>query len=773
MQLIHTRLNRVGTLVAALALMLLPLFTAVLTIAPQSVAAAPPSTGTTVVGEPKHVNVRMTNTPPTLTADQRARLEAATTRSNRPTATEPVGPNATVKNGPPSVPSFAPKQGQNTTAVGPKKADDFVAFQNSPFGSAAPLGHRAQVPESDSAGTATTVLATGNWWAALTTTSGNSFSYINPYTEFPSINGGFCCDQRVLYDPVRGIIIWELQYITGADNNNTVRFAVATPANAALGSWYYYDINGTTAGYPTSPGVELDYPNMAIDNGNLIYTANTFFGGATSTSTGTAFRLPLDTLANHTSLTVGFLNAGFGMVPSQGFGSTIYIVRHMNTTQLGLYTWPDASSAPTGPVTLSHSAYVTSAHNCPSPDATDACARDDTRIKSVFQSFGILGVAWDVGQGTGGLGTFAKPYVHIAQYSLATNALLAEPVISDPNTAYAFPFFAPNGRGNIGGNIVFSGGTYYPSSALILADDFTSGANWNFLYARFGTNGPGILRWGDFTSVHPIGGNGNVFLAPTYTVQGGTCSTTSNGCDNVENRFFIFGRQRDNPFYGKEALPAIVRNGVFYERNALNSGNPDIAAPFGVGTDQPLMCDFDGNGTRTPTIYRNGAFYWSTSYDGSVFGGGVGFGTTGDIGLCGDWTGSGHDGIGIYRNGAFYLSNSATAPAVNFAFGFGTTGDIPIVGDWSGSGHDGIGIYRNGLFALSSSVSAPAVSYAFNFGGAAGDIPVTGDWNRTGSAKVGIYRGGGWYLSNSLPATSVDIIFGYGGAAGDKAVVWR
>ncbi|MHB8644755.1 MAG: hypothetical protein ACYDAR_03070 [Thermomicrobiales bacterium] len=783
MKRMHKRLSRAGAVLTSFAFVLLPLLTAVVSVAPQSVSAAAPVSGTTVVGLPNHVNVKMTGTPPVLTAAEQARLDAGTKNSNKPGVTEPVGPNATVKNGPPSVPSYPP------TPNGKQKASDFNLFQAHAYGATIPaMGYRSQVPENDAAGTTDEIMATGNWWAAISTNRGASFSFINPYSQFPSISGGFCCDQKILYDQSRGIFIWELQYLTpaeamtGTSNSNTDRFAVATHANAAIGSWYTYDINGATAGYPTSPDVELDYPNMALDNGFLVYTANTFFGGATSSSTSTAFRLSLDTLAAHGSLTVAFFNGGFGMTPSQGFGSTIYLVNHANTTQLRLYTWSDASGAPSGPILLLNSAYVTTQHHCVSPDATDACRRDDTRIKNVFQTFGFLFVVWDVGEGTGGLGTFTMPYVHIAQYNLTTDALVQEPIISDPSTAYAFASFSPNGRGNVGGNIVYSGGSFYPGSAFIIADDFTSGVQWNFNYLGSGTNGPGILRWGDYTDVHAVGGNGNIWLANTYDVEGGTCPTNSNRCDNVVNRFYMFGRERDNPFFGKQALPAIFRNvggsGVFYERNSFSSGAPNITAVFGAGTDQGMMCDFNGDGSKTPAVYRTsaGAVFWSNSYDGSTFDGGVAYGAPGDIGVCGDWTGSGHDGFGVFRpsTGVFYLTNNVSSGIVNFTIVFGTAGDKAVVGSWNSTGPAKVGVFRNGVFYLASSnTTFPTVAFAFPFG-APGDLPIAGDWDRNGSTTVGVYRpsAGAFFYSNDVAGTFSGAIV-YGGAPGDVGIIWQ
>ncbi|HMQ23832.1 MAG TPA: hypothetical protein PKE00_15165, partial [Planctomycetota bacterium] len=55
----------------------------------------------------------------------------------------------------------------------------------------------------------TSILHTGNWYAARSTNNGSSWSYVNPYTRLPSIDGGFCCDQ-VCTDHRLGFSAWLL-----------------------------------------------------------------------------------------------------------------------------------------------------------------------------------------------------------------------------------------------------------------------------------------------------------------------------------------------------------------------------------------------------------------------------------------------------------------------------------------------------------------------------------------------------------------------------------
>ena len=55
-------------------------------------------------------------------------------------------------------------------------------------------------------------------------------------------------------------------------------------------------------------------------------------------------------------------------------------------------------------------------------------------------------------------------------------------------------------------------------------------------------------------------------------------------------------------------LPALVRGTTVFERNDQCSGPADSSLNYGSPGDRLLMCDWDGNGTKTPGVFRNG--FW-------------------------------------------------------------------------------------------------------------------------------------------------------------------
>jgi hypothetical protein len=100
---------------------------------------------------------------------------------------------------------------------------DFVLFRNAAIPGAATSNSTSQVGEPSVANNGSSILLTGNWYASLSTDHGQNWIYVDPYDLFPSVNGGFCCDQVALYDPSRDILFWLLQY-SADSNRNTLRW---------------------------------------------------------------------------------------------------------------------------------------------------------------------------------------------------------------------------------------------------------------------------------------------------------------------------------------------------------------------------------------------------------------------------------------------------------------------------------------------------------------------------------------------------------------------
>ena len=222
--------------------------------------------------------------------------------------------------------------------------------------------------------------------------------------------------------------------------------------------------------------------------------------------------------------------------------------------------------------------------------------------------------------------------------------------------------------------------------------------------------------------------------------------------------------------------PAVVFQNFVFERSGLCSGHSDRIMQYGDPSDIVLLCDWDGNGTRTPGAFRNGAWYLRNasgpgSADVPVFG----YGDPGDIPVCGHWGGPGKaETPGVFRNGVFFLRDSnSTGVADRPPVGYGNPGDIPAVGDWDGDGTTTLGVFRQGVWFLRNSNSTgvadqPPVGY-----GDPSDLPVPGDWDGNGTTTLGVFRSGVWFLRNSVGGGVADLPQFLFGAAGLVPRAWR
>jgi hypothetical protein len=206
-------------------------------------------------------------------------------------------------------------------------------------------------------------------------------------------------------------------------------------------------------------------------------------------------------------------------------------------------------------------------------------------------------------------------------------------------------------------------------------------------------------------------------------------------------------------------------NGLLYLKNTNDTGFADIAINYGIPDDDPVVGDWDGNGTVTIGIYRNGTFYLRNSNTIGFANIAFPFGLSGDQPIAGDWDGDGVDTIGVFRpsTGLFLLRNSNDAGPAEMSFFLGNVGDVGVAGDWNGDGFDTTGVFRpsNGVIFLKNTNNTGFADIALNYG-IPGDQPVMGDWNNDGIDTIGIYRNGTFYLRNSNTNGFAEIVFGLG-----------
>jgi hypothetical protein len=228
-----------------------------------------------------------------------------------------------------------------------------------------------------------------------------------------------------------------------------------------------------------------------------------------------------------------------------------------------------------------------------------------------------------------------------------------------------------------------------------------------------------------------------------------------------------------NPYTALQKATRPATKDRWWLRRSVSAGLPrDVFEYGGVAGDQPLSCDFDGDGIDQPVIFRAGVWWLRSGTVAYGTAAKLTFGADGDRALCGDLDGDGNDEAILFRNGLWTVRTGAQpADTTNAPISYGTTGDLPVVGDWNGDGTDDFAVVRGGMWYLRSS-GGPAGAAIVHFPyGRAADLPTAVDWNANGVDEPGVYRDGTWYLRDGVAATGAAGKQFVLGSAGDRPVV--
>lgn len=474
--------------------------------------------------------------------------------------------------------SIPPEQ-KMETGIGaieqPQAAGTFVVLRDSPL--VASLNSSVNEPNVGSQGDG--IFTTHNWYAETSTNNGGSFSFISPFSTFPSspaaFSAGFCCDQRVAQDSSRNLIFWYLQYIkngSSSSSTNGVRLAVTHgQAGLAGNAWTYYDFTPALFGLPT--GTWFDFPQMQASANFLYFTTNIYRAADDSFYGAMVVRIPLSQLANSSSLTFNYFTATgsyASILPVNGAaaegtrpGRTIMYFAAIDTsTSLKVLTWPESTttltiSSVSGLASTSFASFV-----CPGPGGLDPCTRANPRMQAGWITDPELGFMWNSAQNGS-----SRPYPYVRSLILnpSTLAVISQPDIFGTTNAWLYPAMSINERGHLAGTVDYLGGTQYPSIAAIIRDDLspdpvTSG--WEAYAVAGSTSGtPGL--YGDYNGSMPHQKYPKTWLAVGHTQVGGS------GNANAVVHNYWFSRQRDNPVQTCYALT----------RTHTGSGGDPTASP--------------------------------------------------------------------------------------------------------------------------------------------------------------------------------------------------
>ncbi len=414
-----------------------------------------------------------------------------------------------------------------TTTVTPKATSTVRLTVNRVLADAETNNDTSTVSEPSVAVRGAEVLVTANWFAAFSKNAGATFTYLNPANTFPdSPQGGFCCDQVVLYDKAHDVMFWLLQYVNNT-SGNTLRLAVAKGADITNQSWRYYDF--TPQGVGNWAQEWFDFPDLTL-SGKYLYLSSNAFGttGDEAFKRSALLRLPLDKLAAYDGFDYQYFStAELGSLrATQGAKDTVYFGAQLSLAAIRVYTWPEAGTAIT-PNDVAVQAWSNNGRVAPGPDGRDWLGRADGRITAAWVSGDKIGFAWTAAQDD----TFAYPHVRVALVDKNTKAVAGQPHIWNNNFAFAYPAAGPNADGRVGVAVHYGGNNLYPSHSVGV---LTPTNTWDLVTTAAGRFGPNDNRWGDYGAVRTDGGDPKAWAATGFTLRTGPLRT------DVEVRYVRF-----------------------------------------------------------------------------------------------------------------------------------------------------------------------------------------------------------------------------------------
>lgn len=197
---------------------------------------------------------------------------------------------------------------------------------------------------------------------------------------------------------------------------------------------------------------------------------------------------------------------------------------------------------------------------------------------------------------------------------------------------------------------------------------------------------------------------------------------------------------------------------TLYLRNSNTPGPADTTVQYGNSGWEPVVGDWDGNGTTTLGVYSptTSTFYLRNSNIPGPADNTLSYGNSGWVPISGNWDGRSETEIGVYDpvTSTFYLKvwDGSTR---TYQYGNGNSGWEPVVGDWNGDGTTTIGVYNpaNSTFYLSNDNANATIVKQY---GNTGWIPFAGDWSGNRKSKIGIYDPvtSTFYLSNDDGSTT-------------------
>jgi hypothetical protein len=379
--------------------------------------------------------------------------------------------------------------------------------------------------EPSIAATGDTILFTQNKTAGYSTDGGLTWKTINPFSDVPSIFGGFCCDQVVVYAPQVNKFVWVLQYWSDATGEAAIRMVVASPAQVAAGkpsTWRRYD---WTSSDFLQPKLGMDQPDLVVGANSLYMTVDKMTA-AGKVNASQIVRIPLGQLGKG-SINFDWYTTDRPYVhPVQHVGQRGYFVQHRSTTTLRVYYWDEGSNQIAWK-DIDHASIADQNWTSITKGGGDwlnrAANSGGYRIRGATLAGNRLWLAWTAARGVkdnkGNVTNIWKqPHIEIAKLDSGTLDLKDMDYVQNANHAFARPMLDTNSRGEVGLAFAWGGGSQWQASQGV---GFLTGKRefWESL-ANDADQGDGTNPHGDYNALRAGWPHPECFLTPAVGFQG-------------------------------------------------------------------------------------------------------------------------------------------------------------------------------------------------------------------------------------------------------------
>jgi hypothetical protein len=416
------------------------------------------------------------------------------------------------------------------------------------------------------------VFFTGNWFAARSTDGGKTFVYVDPFAGWTEPSK-FCCDQLVLADEARNMLLWLRQGATYTDPKtenfeNEIKLGVSIDGGVKFRT-YTFKPTDIKSGWTNQ---WLDYPEMQI-GAKFLYLSFNLFDAKDNATRSLMLRLPLDTLKAGDPLTYQHYSSEkwFTFEPVAGADHIMYWAANSGDGEVedehgangtsteqerrvGIWKWDEISNKisfvarkvpPWSSTTKGDAVCGSKVGNWTGrlDDRITAGARYRIHATDIqYPGRMVLGWWWTVKQG----GSFPLPYIEGVAFFEDTLTQIpgsaGRPTLADGTSCFAYPAAAVNRRGDLALVFNYSSGAedgHKPNVGFAVADEYVQAPPaWITYLVQASRSRPQSNEWGDYNTVRSFSPSGDVWGGAAHFLP------TAERNDPAPV-YFVFGRERD------------------------------------------------------------------------------------------------------------------------------------------------------------------------------------------------------------------------------------